>query len=318
MRKNAEFRRQLQQQRQWDDPFSNGGQTQTNDPQQENNVDRSSGQTVVAAPEMAATNLEIAPKDSLDELLRQDIIEVQPGGVAAQQQKLQKQQQQLHHQQQQQQAREITATPPLDEARVQAEPTAGSGAQTQENQVDQGLENATQTQEEGGIIWVPSNLDVLLGRGLIQHPGNARFFSLIDAYYPKYEAAKKNAEKEELARQVVHEIQKGKDGVGGGGRFLQQLNTVSDFFEKDHDGGWGIAPNSVAYEKAKQRFRQIRKNQNRKNKNKGKNSGATSGKGGTAAPTALSKRQRSGQSSSLLSVQTKQYDDNCGNCFCGQ
>ena len=98
------------------------------------------------------------------------------------------------------------------------------------------------------IIWNPTSRDVLLGRGYLGHAGNYSFRKIIDQYSPQYENVSKRSEKADLAKRVVKEIQ------DDGGRFLKMTET------KPYFGGFIEVTQEEAYEKVKNRFRQVRSN----------------------------------------------------------
>lgn len=89
------------------------------------------------------------------------------------------------------------------------------------------------------VIVVPTNVDVLLGRGrpFQEHAGNLRCNYVVLANMEKYENANRNG-KTAIARQVIVQIQ------GYGGRFLKQI-----------DGVWGTVDDAEALRKISHSFR---------------------------------------------------------------
>lgn len=75
----------------------------------------------------------------------------------------------------------------------------------------QGVQMEPETCRPGAIVH-PTNMDIILGRGVLHasHPGNKRFYEIIDKYLPLYDAATSRADK----TKVVHTIYETITSVG--------------------------------------------------------------------------------------------------------
>ena len=107
-----------------------------------------------------------------------------------------------------------------------------------------------------------------MGRGYLGHYGNYSFQELVDTFAVEYDSANKRAQKTKIAQTIVKQIQ------ARGGRFLQKRGSENDDDDDNDDGnhsssnnnkktkhgGWVVVKDTVAVEKVKNRFRQIRRN----------------------------------------------------------
>ena len=91
--------------------------------------------------------------------------------------------------------------------------------QTRMNPCNQESKQMVQMKPESsrpGAIVHPSEMDIILGRGVLHasHPGNIRFYAIIDKYLPIYEAAESRADKTKII-QVIY------DTITSVGRFVK-------------------------------------------------------------------------------------------------
>ena len=73
--------------------------------------------------------------------------------------------------------------------------------------IDNGAANRSKDFEPGALVH-PTEHDIILGRGVLHasHPGNVRFYRIIDNYLPLYEEAKTRAEKTKVVQAIYDTI----------------------------------------------------------------------------------------------------------------
>ena len=83
--------------------------------------------------------------------------------------------------------------------------------------------------QDGSVIDIPTQRDVLLGRGKLfaEYPGNLRLSSIVEKYREPYNAAEGNFQKTSINRLIVSIIHE------HGGRFLERLNKEAPKNDSD-------------------------------------------------------------------------------------
>lgn len=105
------------------------------------------------------------------------------------------------------------------------------------------LESEKVTSPEQVHVIVPSQTDVLLGRGkpIQNHPGNVRLSLIVESLLQNYDEVAKRQEKTRMAAETVEKMKV------AGVRFLEKVS-----------GGWVVAPDKLARERVSSTFRTVR------------------------------------------------------------
>jgi hypothetical protein len=104
-------------------------------------------------------------------------------------------------------------------------------------------ESAKSTSPEEEHVILPTQTDVLLGRGkpIQNHPGNIRLGLIAQSLLQNYDDSAKRQEKTQLAAETAEKMKE------AGARFLTKVN-----------GGWVVASDKLARERVSSTFRTVR------------------------------------------------------------
>jgi hypothetical protein len=104
-------------------------------------------------------------------------------------------------------------------------------------------ESAKSTSPEEEHVILPTQTDVLLGRGkpIQNHPGNIRLGLIVQSLLQNYDYSAKRQEKTQLAAETAEKMKE------AGVRFLTKVN-----------GGWVVASDKLARERVSSTFRTVR------------------------------------------------------------